>query len=294
MTNPITNTPTRVGSIQSTNGKRSLWENSHVHDLIVKPLEANSVALIVSNVIHPEAGNRVEIPVITDNEESAGWTAPGAEAPVSDTIETSLLTIEHYKLSARVDIPWETNGDANYDVRSLYGDSLRRKLTRDLDAAYFDENSTAPVIGLARTNGLNTINATGKLKNLDIFLDCVAHAEDKETKIDNFVCSINTRTALAKLKKQTGSEEPLLGTVTAPAVDTLTKGIPLRVSKHVPDGIVWAIPKDAFVISMLDDAQVLYDHESEFSRMTGTLLAYARFGFGCIQPSAISKVTLQL
>ncbi|CAB0812194.1 hypothetical protein FRC0191_01883 [Corynebacterium diphtheriae] len=278
------------------NGAAYSFTPTQVEDLIVLPLLNESVAMSVSDVLRPSVGKTVELPIILDDapkdatNADPGWVAEGAEIPLVSTPVEQALALLHHKIAARIEVPWERIADTSYDVKNEYGNSLVRRLVNIIDRAYFDEEVSAPVTGVGQLKGINEITTKG-LKNTDALLDAIEHAANKGATVNTFVMAPSTLTKIAKLKRETGSEEPLLGVAENPGASTIA-GVELKRSRWIKPDVIYAIPRDRMKVSLREDVQVKYDENSDFNRMVGGLIAYARISMGSIQPDAISKITI--
>ncbi|APT87461.1 phage major capsid protein [Corynebacterium flavescens] len=275
-----------------TTGSR-FFDARAVEDLVTLPLLQESVALRVSKVIRPKLGQIVEIPVIaSDSDDEPAWTPEGAEITRVSPPNAGTLTLTHYKVAAGDSIPWERLNDVSYDVLDLVGQSLVRKITATIDAAYFNEvdNGRHPISGVGLLEGTNNASISA-VNNVDWALDAVEHAAAHDAAVGAFVTSPKTLTALAKIKKGTGSNESLFGTSEAPGVATLA-GVPLIASRHVSDTRIWAIPTDRVIVSLRQDVTVATDPSADFGRQVAGIAASARVSMGCIDPAAVTKVTI--
>lgn len=286
--------PTRVSVLtpEADSGSR-FFTSTEVEQLIISPLIDQAVATQVATVVRPGKNQLLEIPTIKagDLALGPGWTAPGAEAPVVSSPQAESLIMEHYKIAGRADISWEVMDDAQYNVAQTYGTIIVSQIMAGIDRAYFDETDTAPWTGVGRLEGVNQLSAP-TLQNTDVFLDAIEHAELHGTHVTSFVMSPQTKTAIAKLKKGTGSQENLLGVNEDPGTSTIA-GVPLLSSRFVPEGVIWAIPQDRMFLSIRDDAEMVLDRTAKFEAMTASIIAYARIGAGCIEPEAVTKITLK-
>ncbi|MGD7002122.1 phage major capsid protein [Corynebacterium halotolerans] len=279
------------GSDDGTPKGSKFFDATTVNELIVKPVIEQSVAMQVSTVLRPTAGARVEIPLIlNDGDGEPGWVPAGGEVPLNAAPDAGFLLLDHHKLAARGEVPWEHMDDVAHDVTNIYGQGLVNKLIRTIDDAFFSPAGKHPIHGVGKLKGINEMTATG-LANTDTFLDALEHAENHDTKVTSFVMSPATKTAIAKLKKATGSEENLLGVNDAPGSNTIS-GVPLLSTRRVPDNIIWALPADRLVVSMRQNATLTLDRTAGFERMTAGLLASTRVGMGCIEPAAVTKITI--
>ncbi|MCG7252594.1 phage major capsid protein [Corynebacterium pseudodiphtheriticum] len=275
--------------------RHKVFNSDEIHALITLPLLNNSVAATTATVIRPTKGHAVEIPVITSDYTGTsgdypGIVAEGGEVPIATAPKAEVLSIEHLKLAARAEIPWEQLNGANFPTIGIYGDSLTRRLMNTVDKGFLDESKTSPFSGLG-TYKKQAHAIEGQLQNLDMFLDAIQHAQELEATITSFIMSPATLTKLAKLKRTDTSQEPLLGTADAPGTMTIA-GVQLKASKWCADNVIWAVPQDRFYLSLREDVTLKFDEMADFNRMTSGLLAYMRVGMGSIQPEALSRISI--
>jgi hypothetical protein len=98
--------------------------------------------------------------------------------------------------------------------------------------------------------------------------------------------------ALAKVKEQSGSNKPLLGSDPTQPGARLILGVPLFVSPEVADDTVWSIPKQHSLVVTRSDAAVTSDRSAFFGSDRCAIRAVLRVGFGFTYEAAIAKITL--
>ena len=275
--------------------RHKVFNSDEIESLITLPLLNQSVAATTATVIRPTKGHAVEIPVITSDyagtdADYPGIVSEGAEVPIATAPKAEVLSIDHLKLAARAEIPWEQLNGVNYPTIGIYGESLTRRLMNTVDKGFLDETKTSPFSGLGSYKS-QAHKVIGELKNLDMFLDAIQHAQELDTTVTSFIMSPATLTKLAKLKRFDTSQEPLLGTSEAPGAMAIA-GVPLKASKWCADNVIWAVPGDRMYLSLREDVTLKFDEMADFNRMTSGLIAYMRVGMGSIQPEALTRINV--
>ncbi len=259
--------------------------------LITTPVQNGSVAMQVSTVITTPS-TRTHIPIVTDDP-NAAWVAEGAEIGASDpTVDDIVITPA--KLAGLTIITNELAADTSPAAAAIVGDGLSRDIIAKLDAAFFGSNgvSTVQPEGLEDLAGVNEVDAGAAWVNLDPFAEAIGAAEAYTLAVGAFVANPADALLLAKLKDQTGSNRPLLGSdPTAPTKRTVL-GVPLLTSPGVTPGTVWGIPKSRSIIVQRTNVELAVDKSAYFTSDRTAIRATLRIGFGFPHPAAIQKIIL--
>jgi HK97 family phage major capsid protein len=182
---------------------------AQIGDLVVQPLIAQSVAGHVLTTI-PISTHSYRVPLVTADV-SASWTAEGAEISASDATLDE-LTITPSKLAALSVISYELANDSTPEAAQAVGDSIVRDLSRKVDQALFTATTTNGPGGLPGVSGVTSVSGPATAyANVDPLSDAVYSSAAANGTITAWVTNPATAKALAKVKKQTGSNEPLLG-----------------------------------------------------------------------------------
>jgi HK97 family phage major capsid protein len=98
---------------------------------------------------------------------------------------------------------------------------------------------------------------------------------------------------LAKVKKATGSNEPLLsiGGPTEPTSRQIL-GVPLYVSTAVTAGTIWGIPRARSLVIVRQGTTVELDGSAYFSSDRSAIRAILRVGLGWTAPLSVVKISL--
>jgi len=259
-----------------------------VGPLLVEPVKAAAVAAQVATVVHT-GSHQYRIPVVLADP-TAAWVAEGAEIPVSDADLDEVL-VNPAKLAGLTIISRELAEDTSPEASATVGQGLARDIARKLDVAFFGSNG----VGTIQPDGLEDLvgfsAVTGAFTNTDPFSEAVSVAEGVGASIGAFVTDPATALLLAKVKRATGSNEPLLGTDASVATRRTVLGLPLLVSSAVAAGTVWGLPKDRVFVVIRNDARVDVDRSAFFTSDRVAVRATMRVGFGFPHPAALIKIT---
>lgn len=265
--------------------------DANAETLIIQPLEDESVATQVTTLARQaDHTHDYRIPVVTADP-TAAWTAEGEEITTS-TASLAEEIVTPRKLAGLTVVTRELAEDTSPGAQEVVGQGLVRDIARKLDAAFFGSNTEAKDVqprGLEDVEGVTTV--TGAFTNTDVFSEALSKAEAHGATITAWVTDPDTALTLAKVKKQTGSNEPLLGlNATAPTRRTIL-GVPMFVTPAVTKGTVWAIPRDRVYTVIHSEAQLTADESVYFTSDRIAVRATTRVGFGFPHAAAIIKVT---
>jgi HK97 family phage major capsid protein len=268
-----------------------------IHPLIVQPVEAASIALQVAETVHTDTQvGSYRVPIVAADP-TAQWVAEGEEiAPsAADLRETSSA---FHKVAGLTVITRELAEDTSPAAANLVGAGLARDIARKVDAAYFgtrvlDEipNPEQPA-GLEDLVGVNVIDAGSAWANTDPFAEAVYAAEGTGATLRAFVTNPADALLLAKVKKQTGSNEPLLGNDPTQATRRVIGGVPLLVSPGVEPGTVWGIPAGRTIAAIRSDVSLEIDRSVYFTSDRIAVKATMRIALLYPHAAAVQKITL--
>ncbi|MGD7707248.1 phage major capsid protein [Microlunatus sp. Y2014] len=259
-----------------------------VGPLLVQPVEDESVAVQASTSVHTDSHD-YRIPMVLADP-TAGWVAEGSEIPATDAdLDEELVTPA--KLAGLTIISRELSEDTNPEAAATVGAGLARDIARKLDAAFFGSKGADVVqpAGLEDLLGVSTVS--GAFTNTDPFSEAVAAAEQVGATVSSFVTDPATALTLAKVKRATGSNEPLLGTDAMSPTRRTVLGLPLLVSPAVTVGTVWALPKARVFVVIRSDARIDVNPSVYFTSDRVAVRATMRVGFGFAHPAAVVKIT---
>lgn len=273
---------------------------SQIHELIVEPVTRESVALQVANVPTVGEVNEYRVPIV-GSDPTAAWTAEGAEIALSDATLAE-VSATFAKLAGLTIISRELAEDSSPEAATIVGDGLARDLARKLDGAYFGSNVTSvgpPVVtnlnqpaGLEDLVGFNAVNAGAAWKDTDPFAEAIYDAESAGATLTAFVANPADALLLAKVKKATGSNEPLLGNDPTQPTRRTIAGVPLLISPAVTTGTIWGMPVDRTIVALREGTRLDVDHSAFFSSDRVAVRATLRVAVLFPHPAAVQKIEL--
>ena len=271
----------------TTSSAASLLRPEDVNALIVQPLTQTSVAMQASTVAQTDA-TEYRIPVLTGDPD-ASWVPEATEIPVDDATFDEVKVIPK-KVAALSVLSNELIEDSSPEASAVIGQRLVQSLVRKVDASWFAAATTNGPAGLGSITPSETYAGTA-YANIDAFLEAITAAEAEGAQVNSFVTHPNTALALAKLKKATGSNEPLLQRdVTVPS-GRVVAGVPLLVSPDAADdGSVYGIPKARVFVVVRREVQVALDSSPFFTSDRTAVRVTARIGFGFPHEAAVVKI----
>lgn len=274
----------------TTSNSSSLLRPEEVAALVIEPLSIESVAMQTSTVVHINS-HEYRIPVLTGDPDTS-WVAEGAEIPI-DQADFGEVLVSPGKCSGITLVTRELSEDGTPEATRVIGQRLVQSLKRKIDSAWFASATTDGPSGLGSITP-SVVDATAGVTNVDAFLEAVAAAEQVGAKIDSFVAHPSTILNLAKLKKATGSSEPLLSTDAAGPAGRTVAGTPLIASPDAPVTAVWGIPKAFSQVVIRRDPEVTVDSSAFFTSDRLAVRATVRVGFGFAHPAALVRIDLGL
>lgn len=262
-----------------------------IEQLIVQPVEANSVALTAATLVTTSA-TRTTIPRVT-SDPSAAWVAEGEEIGQSDpTVDD--ITVQPEKLAGLTVVSNEAAEDTSPAAADMIGDGLARDIAKKLDVAFFGSSPGGSVqpSGLEDVTGVTEVDAGGAWANLDPFAAAISNSEGHGVPVNAFVANPADALALSQLKEGTSSIRPLLGADATVATRRVILGVPLLVSSAVTAGTVWGIPKPRAVVVRRTGTELEVDTSAYFTSYRTAIRAIMRVGFAFTDPVTIQKVVL--
>ncbi|QVI26170.1 phage major capsid protein [Mycolicibacterium neoaurum] len=283
-----------------TSGAGGILTPEEVGELVVRPVSRLSVAYQVSQVA-VIGSHEFRIPILTADG-TASFVAEGAEIPADDA-EVSELVITPKKVAALSMISSELATDSiNESATEVIGQSLARDTARAVDAAFFGTTTANGPSGLGALAGVSEVE-WGTLTNLDAFAEGQSLAEEAGAVIIAWVTSPSTVLSLARLKRETGSNEPLLQPDPTLPGRRQVFGAPLLSSPAVGDGTVWGIPaayatapddedqsgRLSYVVQA-QEASLDVDESVMFTSDRVAIRTKLRVAFGWPHPAAVVKI----
>lgn len=256
--------------------------------LVVQPaLDMSVFAQIATLVMTGSKSYR--IPLVTADP-SAAWVAEGAEIVPSDPTLDELI-VTPAKVAGLTIVSRELADDSDPTAAEIVGGGLARDIARRIDQAAFAGLPSPAPAGLSTISGVQSyVNGTA-FGTLDFAAEAISKAETVGATVTAFVAGPATALALAKIKTQTGSNQPVLGTDATSATSRTVLGVPLLVSPFVPADTLWAVDRSRLWLVVRDDATVEADRSVFFTSDRVAVKATMRAGFGFVHPQSIVKVT---
>lgn len=266
---------------------------SAVHDLVVQPLQNDSVAAQVSTWVPvTERAASFRVPVVVDDPD-AGWYTELEEIVASDGDVDEAVT-NFYRLSGLTIISRELRDDSSPEAAKVIGDGLVRSLKQRLDEAFFGSRgaNTKRPMGLGDLVGYTAHTAGTAWGSLDPFAAAQFGAQNVGAQVSNFVANPADALILSTLKEAEGSQRNLLQPDATQAGRLTIGGTPLMISPAVEVGTVWGIPKDRVFLAVRKDATVEMDESAFFTRYGVGILGTLRVGIVVAHAAAVQRITL--
>ncbi|NVN52270.1 phage major capsid protein [Mycolicibacterium hippocampi] len=221
-----------------------------VHALVVQPTQEQSVAMQTATVV-PTSSSEFRFPVVTDDAGTA-WYLEGEDITLTDPTVDELVA-RPKKIASLTKVSRELAEDSSPEATALVGESVARDMAKKIDAAWFAASTPKGPAGLASLIGTAGAVVGGSYANADAFAEAISLIEQTGGTPTCFVSSASTVLALSKLKKATGSNEPLLS-------PNLATGATQRIERQLLGVRLWTTPD-----AMLDDDVVwAYDRSKVF------------------------------
>jgi len=272
--------------LTSTTDVAGILPNDH-GALVVQPaLDASVFAQIATTVT--TSSTEYHIPIVSADP-TAAWVAEGDEITPSDpTLQE--LTVKPSKVAGLTIVSRELADDSDPAASEVVGQGLARDIARRIDQAAFAGLAAPAPAGLTTLSGIQSYTNASAFANLDFAAEAISKAETVGARITAFVAGPATALALAKVKTQTGSNQPVLGSDATTATGRMILGVPLFVSQFVAANTLWAIDGSRVWLVVRDDATVEADRSVFFTSDRVAVKATMRAGFGFVHPQSVVKV----
>lgn len=262
-------------------------------ELLITTAQDLSTVLQTTTVTHSE-GNRYHIPIVQEDA-AAAWYEEGADIDITKaTLSEEVVTPA--KLAGLAKISNELVADSDPAAAQIIGQSLARSLAVKIDEAFFSTDQgtgNAPKgIGALADSAVTTVAAGSKWSNIDPFIEAIFKVAAAHAKITAFIANPEDAETLAKLKRETGSNEPLLAPDANSATRRSISGVDLHTAAAVPKGIVYGIDKSRVVTVMRKGTEVTFDSSAFFASDSAAVRAICRIGFGYAHPKSIARIKL--
>ncbi|MDW5610663.1 phage major capsid protein [Mycolicibacterium sp. D5.8-2] len=221
-----------------------------VHDLIVQPTQEASVAMSTATAV-PTGSHEFTFPVLVDDA-SAAWYNEGEDMTLTDP-NVDELVARPKKIASLTKVSRELAEDSSPEATALVGASVARDIARKIDRAWFAASTPKGPSGLRSLIGSAGAVEGGPYTNADPLAEAISLIEQTGSTPTAFVGSAGTVLALSKLKKATGSNEPLLS-------PNLATGATQRIERQLLGVKMWTVPD-----TVLDEDEVwAYDRSKVF------------------------------
>jgi HK97 family phage major capsid protein len=275
----------------------STFNKSYLPDefgqLLIATASKQSVALQVATVITSQS-NEFRIPLIS-GEVTAGWYAENAEITLSDSAAGEEV-VRPRKIAGLTKISAELANDSSPQAAQVTGESVGRSISASIDSAFFGSatgSGTPPKgLGAFADSAVTLITAPTEWADIDPFIQAIFGIEAIGGNLTSFVAHPADAQILASLKKQSGSNEPLLAPdATSPTTRRLA-GLPLYTSTAVTQGTIYGIDATRTFVIIREDVTVEVDRSVYFGSDSVAVRGIARIGFGYPHSAAIARIML--
>lgn len=265
----------------------SLFSIETINTLIVEPVYASSVALSSGLNRYQTPATEVYIPSVGFG--TAGWTAELAVVPDAG-IDSAETPVKPKKVAARQIVSNESADDAN--AANLIGTSLVNALSASVDQAFFvGAGADGGPAGLPGVTGVSTVAADASTA-LDPYVDAIAEVEAAGGQAGAIYVSPGTWAALAKLKVDAASAQPVLSPVgdLANATTRSLFGVPVHTCRFVPDATAWVVDPSRVLVIERTPSTVTVDRSRYADQMATMVLASMRLEFAAPIPGVVCHV----
>lgn len=264
------------------------WLPETIDELIIRPLQTESVAARVGLYKTGLTGHAFRVPIVAEDPTTA-WVAEGEEIPVSSA-QLAEAVAEFRKLAGLSIVSRELAEDSDPSAVDAIGQGLVRDLARKLDAALFTDQGAKAPAGLASLEGYTQVQAPDTMTNLDAFIQARFRAAGVGAEVAAYVLHPDDAEAVALLKESSTSAKALLSEVAGDPGKLAIDGIPVETSPALTPGIMWALPKSGVHVGIRQDATVDVDHSVFFTSDRSAIRATLRAGFAFSHPKAVIQI----
>lgn len=261
--------------------------------LLIATASKQSVALQTTNVVSTDS-TEFRIPIVT-GDPTAGWYTEGAEIDLDDP-DLSEEVVRPRKVAGLAKISNELAGDSNPAAAQVVGQSIARSIAIKIDEALFGTNNgtgTPPKgLGAITDPQLTAITAGTTWTNIDPFVEAQFKVDAQGGSLTAFIANPSDAETLAKLKRETGSNEPLLAPDAATATRRTIAGTLLYTSIAVPAGTIYGLDQSRVFTVLRNNVAVETDRSAYFSADSTAIRAIARVGFGYPHSKTIARIKL--
>ncbi|WP_235663994.1 phage major capsid protein [Mycolicibacter terrae] len=264
------------------NDQAQSWLPEDFGEMLDLAVQAKSVAAQASALFGTER-QKVGFPLWVADPE-VGWYGELDEISLTDG-DTDEVVVTPTKTAGLTLVSNELADDSDPAIADQIASGLANQIAHAIDKAYF-ANTTAKgpngLLSLASTS----VDTGATVANLDAFVKARYAAEANGAKLSHWLMSPDTAEQLSLLKRQTGSNEPLIEFVE----DGITvAGLPVITSTHVDeDTVAWGIDKSQQRYVLRKGTTV-----ERFPAVTNDGLyirAISRIGLGFLNPAGVVRL----
>ncbi|PRY06094.1 phage major capsid protein [Kineococcus rhizosphaerae] len=262
--------------------------------IVLLPLTRDSLALRTAFPI-PTRRDEVRVPRLT-GDAPASFVEEGADLPEgAPTVDE--LALRPAKIGLWKPISRELAEDSDPTALSLIGESFARSLRTALDTAFIASDGTGlggkvPAGVLTADNSTDGGTLTGA--SLDPLQDALTQVEAAGGTPSVIALHPDTWGVLAKLKDETGSSRPLLGSPTDGKVDRTLFGVPVFVDATVPTDLVGVWDRNAIAVVLRQDVQFEASREALFRSDSIALRSTIRAAWGVLDEGRVVRIAVDL
>lgn len=273
-----------------TSNSSAILKPEQVHDLVIAPLTAASVAAQVSTVVQTNTHD-YRIPVLTADP-SGEWTPEGAELPLDDA-DFADIVVTPQKLGAVSVVSQELAQDSSPEASRLIGQRLVNSLRKKVDGAWLANTTPNAPNGLGSLAVTDIYAGAAGFTNVDPFLEALAAVENQGVNVNTvtWVAHPDVALDLARIKEATGSNRGLLQPdATADGLRRVVAGRPLVTTPDAPLDTVYAVPRDLSLVVVRQDAEVTISDAPFFTSHRVAVKVVLRVGFAYPLEGGIAAV----
>lgn len=262
-------------------------------NLLVTTATPMSVGLRTTTVVNTES-TEFRIPLVTA-EAGSEWYEEGAEIDLDDATLGEEV-VRPRKVAGLSKLSNELVSDSSPAASTVIGQSIARSIASKIDTALFGsaDGTGVPPKGLGAFLDAAVTLVTGPVAwaDIDPFIEAQFKVDAEGGNITAFIANPADAEALAKLKRETGSNEPLLAADANSATKRSIAGVELHTSAAVPAGTIYGYDQTRIFTVIRNDVAVEMDRSAYFGSDSTAVRAIARVAFGFAHPKSIARIVL--
>lgn len=264
-----------------------------VHALIVQPVQEASVAMRTATVVLTDSAE-FRFPIVTDDAEAA-WYNEGEDIALTDP-QVDELVARPKKIASLTKVSRELAEDSSPEATNLVGESVARDIAKKIDRAWFAASTPKGPSGLPSLIGSAGAVTGGSYANADAFAEAISLIEQVGGTPTAFVSNASTVLALSKLKKATGSNEPLLSpnlaTGATQRIERQLLGVQLHTTPDtvIDDDEVWAYDARRVFVVVRRDVDLAVDPSFFFGSDSLAVRCTMRVDFAFPHPASVVRI----